>query len=108
MDSSLGSRLSVYLVLRLLLDAVKPPIVIVRQAAAVFFQRIGERRIGIFLPMLHQLLGVAAEVFLKPNVNARYLEPSFLNRYAARMIDEIYGAAIEQYLRIFSGECRRL
>src|SRR6266508_6090766 len=82
--------------------AVEPLVVIMIQAAAIFLQRFRQRRTGIFLPVLHQVFRVAAKVSLKPNVDARHLQPILLYRYPARVVDKFTGALFQQLVRILS------
>ena len=52
--------------------------------------------------MFHQILGFAAEVFLEPNIDTRYLKLAFLDGDAARVIDEFFGAALEGSVSVLS------
>src|SRR5262245_39330239 len=65
---------------RYCVQAVQPPVVVMGQATLIFFQRAGERRLGVFLPVFHQIGSAATKVFLEPDVDARHLESALLDR----------------------------
>src|SRR5918998_1306266 len=78
------------------------------QTTAVVQQLVGQRAIGVFPPVLHQIIGAAAEVSTEPHIDAGHAQLAISDSHAAWMINIFSGAPIEQSFHVLGGESRRL